>query len=144
MIQTGQWTGHYSFKDEEINKIRGFEKTFFTIEILTVNDHAFTGKVQDDLTTGGTEGIGTIAGSIQGDRMDFVKSMPVMTLLVDRKGTIKTYNKKHRPIFYSGQFSSDGQTVSGTWRFKFGFVWIGIIPVPMMPSSGFWSMTRKK
>lgn len=144
MIQIGQWTGHYSFKDEKVNKIRGFEKTFFEIEILSVNDNAFTGKIHDDLTTGGTEGVGEISGKIIGDRIDFVKLMPVMTFLIDRKGTKKTFNKKHRPIYYTGQFSSDGQTVSGTWRFKFGFVWIGIIPVPVIPSKGIWSMTRKK
>ena len=66
MIQIGQWTGHYSFKDEKVNKIRGFEKTFFEIEILSVNDNAFTGKIHDDLTTGGTEGVGEISGKIIG------------------------------------------------------------------------------
>ena len=143
MIQLGQWTGHYSFMDEKINKIRGYEKTFFEIEILSVNNNEFAGKIQDDLTTGGTEGIGQVSGKIVGDRIDFVKLMPVMTLIVDRKGTRKTLNRKHRPIYYSGQFSSDGQTISGTWRFKFGFVRIGIIPIPFLPSKGIWSMTRK-
>ena len=144
MIQIGQWTGHYSFADEKVNKIRGFEKTFFEIEILAVSENTFTGKVQDDLNTGGTEGVGEILGKIMGDRIDFVKSMPVMTLLIDRKGTRKTYNKKHRPIYYTGQFSGDGLTVSGSWRFKFGFVWIGVIPVPIIPSKGIWTMARKK
>ena len=129
--------------NEEINKIRGFDNTFFEIEILTVNNNAFTGKIQDDLSTGGTEGVGEFLGKIIGHRIEFVKLMPVMTLLIDRKGTRKTFNKKHRPIYYSGQFSSDGQTVSGTWRFKFGFIWIGIIPIPNKPSKGFWTMTRK-
>ena len=121
-----------------------FEKPTFEIEILSVNDNAFTGKIHDDLTTGGTEGVGEISGKIIGERIDFVKLMPVMTFLIDRKGTKKNCNKKHRPIYYTGQFSSDGQTISGTWRFKFGFVWIGIIPVPVIPSKGIWSMTRKK
>jgi hypothetical protein len=143
MIQIGKWTGHYSFIDQKVNKIRGYEKTLFEIEILTVNDNTFTGKIQDDLITGGTEGVGEILGKIIGDRIDFVKLMPIMTLLIDNKGTRKTLNKKHRPIYYTGQFSSDGQTVSGTWRFKFGFVWIGIIPVPVKASKGMWTMTRK-
>ena len=144
MIQIGQWTGHYSFEDERINKIRGFDKTFFEMEILAVNENEFTGKIQDDLSSGGMEGVGDIKGKIMGDRIDFVKSMPVMTLLMDKKGTIKTFNKKHHPIYYTGQFSNDGLTVSGTWRIKFGFIWIGLLPIPFMPSKGIWSMTRKK
>lgn len=144
MIQTGQWTGNYSFDNDKISKARGFEKTFFEIEILSVSDKMFTGEIQDDLTTGGTEGIGEILGKITGNGIDFVKLMPVLTLLVGKNGTRKTYNKKHRPIYYTGQFSSDGQTVGGTWRFKFGFIWIGIFPVPIMPCKGIWSMTRKK
>jgi hypothetical protein len=144
MIQIGQWSGHYTFNDEKVNKIRGFENTFFEIEILSVKDNLFFGKIQDDLSTGGTEGIGQVSGKISGNRISFVKLMPVMTLLVGNKGTRKTLYKKHRPIYYNGQFSSDGQTVSGTWRFKFGFVWIGIIPVPVKPSTGVWTMTRNK
>jgi hypothetical protein len=144
MIQVGQWSGYYSFLDKEITKIRGFEKTYFDIQILTVNDNTFTGKVQDDLSSGGTEGIGEINGKIQGDRIDFVKTMPIMTVIIDKKGTKKTSNRKHRPIFYTGFFSSEDNTVTGTWRFKFGFVWLGIVPVPVRPSKGVWSMTLKK
>lgn len=144
MIQIGKWKGHYSFEDEEVNRIRGFEKTFFEMDIWSVNGNAFTGNIQDDLTTGGTEGVGTISGNITGDSIDFVKLMPVMTLLIDRKGTRKTANRRHRPIYYTGQFSSDGKTVSGTWRFKRGFLWLGILPVPVRASKGTWSMTREK
>ena len=32
MIQIGQWSGHYTFNDEKVNKIRGFENTFFEID----------------------------------------------------------------------------------------------------------------
>lgn len=144
MIQIGQWTGFYSFSDIEVNKIRGFEKTNFDIQILSINENKFTGTVQDDLATGGTEGIGEIFGQIHGDRIEFVKRMPVMTLIVDRKGTKKTLNKKHRPIFYSGRISNDGHTVTGTWELKSGFVWFGLIPVPVRRSTGVWSMTLQK
>lgn len=140
MIQKGHWTGHYSFLDEKINKVRGFEQTYFDIEICTFNGSEFAGMVRDDLNTGGTEGNGEIKGTVTGHSIEFVKQMPVLTVLVDRKGTIKTYNKKHRPIYYSGSFSSDGKTVSGAWKFKFGFVWL---PVPMVPSKGTWMMKLK-
>jgi hypothetical protein len=144
MIKVGKWTGHYSFNNENINKIRGFEKTLFEFEILNVNGNVFNGKIKDDLNTGGMEGIGEIAGKIMGNKIDFIKTMPIMTLLVDKKGTRKMLNKKHRPIYYTGQFSSDGQMVSGTWRFKFGLIWIGLFPIPVIPSIGIWSMSRKK
>tara|TARA_R110002167_G_scaffold79828_2_gene219852 strand:- start:1198 stop:1632 length:435 start_codon:yes stop_codon:yes gene_type:complete len=141
MIQLGNWSGNYSFLNPEINKIRGFEKTNFSIKITAVEKNKFTGRIQDDLTTGGTEGVGEIIGQINNNKVEFVKKMPIMTILVDSKGTRKTYNKKHRPIYYSGEFSIDKKTVTGTWRFKFGFIWIGIIPIPVKPSKGTWSMT---
>ena len=143
MIQVGNWNGYYSFLDPEINKIRGFEKTNFNVQIIAVKDNKFTGKIQDDLTTGGTEGIGEVIGQVNGDKVEFVKKMPVMTVLVDRNGTRKTSNKKHRPIYYTGQLSGDKQTITGTWRFKSGFVWLGIIPVRVRPSKGTWAMTFK-
>ncbi|MGN6421508.1 MAG: hypothetical protein ACTHMC_28600 [Pseudobacter sp.] len=143
-MKIGIWTGFYSFSDGEINKIRGFLNTNFDIQILTFNDNEFTGTVQDDLATGGTEGIGEIHGKIQGNRVDFVKIMPVMTLIVDRKGTRKTLKKKHRPIFYTGNLSENGHTVTGTWKIKFGFVWLGIIPVPIRASRGVWTMNFNK
>lgn len=140
MIETGKWSGYYSFSDKEVSRIRGFEKTNFEIEILSVRDNAFTGHVQDDKKTGGMEGVGEISGMVHGDKVEFVKRMPVMTLLVDRNGTKKTLPKKHRPIYYSGQFAADRKSISGTWRFKFGFIWMGFLPVPVRPSKGIWSM----
>ena len=144
MIQKGSWNGYYSFSNQEINKARGFDNTNFEIIISTLNANEFTGTVQDDLNTGGTQGIGEVAGKVEGDKIEFVKRMPIMTLLVDKKGTIKTMNKKHRPIYYSGQFLSDKKTISGTWKFKFGFIWFGIIPVPIIPAKGTWTMSLKE
>lgn len=141
MIQKGHWKGHYSFSDERMNKIRGFARTNFEIDILKVENNAFSGTVKDDLDTGGTEGIGEVNGKVKGDLIEFVKRMPVMTLLVDKKGNRKTFNRKHRPIYYTGTFSPDGKTIMGSWKFRFGFIWIGIVPVPVRASKGVWMMT---
>ena len=143
MIQKGHWVGHYTFDNQVYNKIRGFEQTNFDIEILSVDSNKFIGKVEDDLSTGGTEGIGEITGNVSGENIEFVKQMPVMTILIDKKDTRKTFNKKHRKIYYSGKFSKDRQSITGRWRFKFGFVLFGLIPVPMAPSKGTWTMTLK-
>ena len=140
MIKVGHWIGQYKFDKEVHQKMTGYDSTNFAIEITNVDNNNFFGKVQDDLTTGGTEGIGEIEGKVTGDIIEFVKQMPVMTLLVDKKGTRKTLNKKHRKIYYSGTFSSDGKSNSGQWRFKFGFIWFGLVPIPIIPTKGTWTI----
>ena len=140
MIKVGHWIGEYKFDKELHQRMTGFDSTNFEIEITNVENGNFFGKVQDDLTTGGTEGIGEIKGKITGDIIEFVKQMPVMTLLVDKNGTRKTLNKKHRKIFYSGSFSSDRKSISGQWRFKFGFICFGLFPIPILPTKGTWTM----
>lgn len=138
----GNWKGYYSFENTKINEIRGFEKTNFDVEIVQMQGNSFTGKVRDDLATGGTEGVGEITGVMNENRVEFVKKMPVLTLLIDRKGTRKTLNKKHTPIYYTGEFSTDKKQISGTWKFKFGFIWMGLLPIPVIPSKGTWCMRR--
>ena len=140
MIKIGHWTGQYKFDKEFHQKMNGFEGTNFEIEITAVDNNNFVGKVQDDLASGGTEGIGEIEGKVIGDKIEFVKQMPVMTLLVGKKGTRKTFNKKHPKIYYSGTFSSDKKNISGQWRFKFRFFWFGLIPIPAIPTKGTWTM----
>ncbi|MEO6454963.1 MAG: hypothetical protein ABIN97_12855 [Ginsengibacter sp.] len=144
MIKIGHWIGQYKFDKEVHQKMTGFDTTNFEIEITAVDNNNFVGKVQDDLATGGTEGIGEIEGKVTGDKVDFVKQMPIMTLLVNKKGTRKTFNRKHRKIYYSGNFSSDRKLISGQWRFKFGFIWFGLIPIPITPTKGTWTMKLKE
>ena len=118
----------------------GFLQTNFDIEITSVDKNNFIGKVQDDLSTGGTEGVGEITGNVVGENVHFIKQMPIMTLMIGKDGTRKTFNKKHRKIYYSGTFSSDRKSISGQWRFKFGFLWIGFLPIPVIPTKGTWTM----
>ena len=144
MIKIGHWIGQYKFDKEVHQKMTGFASTNFEIEITYVDNNNFFGTVQDDLTTGGTEGIGDIQGKVTGDVVEFVKQMPVMTLLIGKNGTRKTLNKKHRKIYYSGTFSSDKKSISGQWRFKFGFIWFGLIPIPVTPTKGTWTMKLRE
>ena len=140
MIEIGRWAGQYKYDKEILQKAIGFDSTNFEIEITSIDNNIFLGKVQDDLTTGGTEGIGEIKGRVSGDAIEFVKHMPIMTLLVGKKATRKTLNKRHCKIYYSGTFSSDGKSMSGQWRFKFGFIWFGLFPIPSIPTKGTWTM----
>jgi hypothetical protein len=89
MIQIVNWTGYYSFLNPKINASRGFEQTYFNIEILTVDKNQFAGTVTDDLSTGGMKGTGEINGKFDGNRIEFTKGMPVMTLIVDKSGSKK-------------------------------------------------------
>ena len=142
MITKGHWTGQYKYGKETIQKATGFAGTNFDIEILSIENDNFVGTVKDDLSTGGTKGIGEIVGKVVGENIEFIKQMPVMTS-INKDGTMKTYNKKQRKIYYSGTFSKDGKSISGEWRFKFGFVWIGFIPIPIPPTKGIWIMKLK-
>ena len=144
MIKIGYWIGQYKFDKEVHQKMTGFGHTNFEIEIISVDNNLFQGKVKDDLTTGGTEGIGEIQGKVTGDIVEFVKQMPIMTLLIGKDGTRKTLNRKHRKIYYSGTFSSDKKSISGHWRFKFGFIWFGLIPIPVTQTGGTWTMKLKE
>jgi len=143
MIKTGHWAGQYKFDKEVHQKMTGFDSTNFDIEITSVDNNNFIGKVQDDLTTGGTEGVGEIVGKISGDKIAFVKQMPILTVMIDKNGTRKTFNKRHKKIYYSGTFSRDKTTIKGKWKFKFGFIWVGLIPFPVLPSYGTWTMKFK-
>ena len=144
MIKIGHWTGQYKFDKEVHQKMTGFDSTNFKIEITSVENNIFFGRVQDDLTIGGTEGIGEIQGKVSGDAVKFVKQMPIMTLMVGKEGTRKTLHKKHRKIYYSGTFSSDRKSITGQWKFKFGFIWVGFIPIPITPTKGTWTMKLKE
>jgi hypothetical protein len=138
MIKIGHWVGQYKFNKAIHQKITGFDSTNFEITITKVDNNNFYGKVQDDLTTGGIEGIGEIQGKTIGDSVEFIKQMPVLTLLVDKNGTRKTFSKKHQKVYYSGTFSDDRKLISGQWKFKFGFIWLGLIPIPIFPTNGTW------
>ncbi len=137
MIIKGKWKGHYKYDRKSVEELRGIDQTGFMIDIISTDGEFFAGTVRDDQKTGGTEGIGEINGKLIGDQVAFIKQMPVLTVLV-QKGTRKTFDRKHPPIYYTGTLSDDGKSVRGQWKINFGFVWMGIIPVPMMPMTGTW------
>ncbi|MDB5276165.1 MAG: hypothetical protein JWR61_1120 [Ferruginibacter sp.] len=142
MITKGVWTGHYDHAERTKTLISGLTSTKFTIEIIDIIDNRFTGTVQDDLATGGTEGVGKIIGAINANKIKFTKLMPIMTLIMDKNGTRKVLKKKHRPIYYSGDFSTDKIVVSGEWHFKPGIIWLGFLPRFVTRQGGTWTMSR--
>ena len=143
MIIKGNWKGQYRYDNKSHQKMMGFDATNFEIDILSVDDAQFTGSVTDDAATGGMDGVGEIVGKVTGNKIEFVKQMPV-AMFRDSKGTRRTLNKKHRKIYYSGIISEDGKEIAGVWLFKFGFIWIGIVPIPVNPITGTWKCVQWK
>lgn len=89
MIKTGHWIGYYKFDKKIHQDMSGFPQTNFDIEITSVDKNNFIGKVLDDLSTGGTEGVGEITGNVVGENVHFIKQMPIMTLMIGKDGTRK-------------------------------------------------------
>jgi len=142
MIEKGKWEGLYRYHNKVHQELKGVDGTKFEINITETDNENFTGTVQDDLATGGTEGVGEITGRVSGNQLYFVKQMPVRTVFILSNGTRKTYNKKHHPINYTGTFSEDGKTVSGEWRFKFRFSLGGLLLLIFgYANKGTWTMT---
>jgi len=141
MIKKGTWKGLYKYNNKIHHELKGVEGTKFEIDIREITDDRFSGTVQDDLITGGTEGVGEITGHVTGNEVHFVKQMPVLTILKPRDGVRKTYNKKHRKIYYTGTFSDDGKTISGQWTFKAGFALAGLSLIFGLANKGTWTMT---
>lgn len=140
MIVKGIWKGQYKYDNKVHQQLKGVDATNFEIDITTIDDKHFTGTVQDDLSTGGTEGRGEISGRIIGNAVEFVKQMPVLSILNGKTGVRKTYNRKHRKIYYTGTFSDDGKTISGRWKFKAGFVLVGLMLILGSSNGGTWTM----
>jgi hypothetical protein len=141
MIKKGSWKGLYKYNNKVHLELKGVEGTKFEIDITKIDNDHFTGTVQDDLATGGTEGVGEISGHVTSNQVYFVKQMPVLTTLNPRDGTRKTFNKKHRKIYYTGTFSDDGKTISGEWKFKAGFTLVGLLLIIGSANKGIWTMT---
>lgn len=137
----GHWKGYYTYNNQQIQSRVGFPKTYFSVRVLNFDGARFNGEVEDDQLSGGTPGIGKITGVIENDSMSFVKQMPVKSILTP---TGKHYRskKKHPNIYYQGSISSDGRTIEGTWRFKFGLTWILFLPAIILPIKGEFFMEK--
>lgn len=141
MIVKGIWKGQYKYDNKVHQKHKGVDATNFEINITTVDNNHFSGTVEDDLITGGTEGIGEITGVVTGKLVEFIKQMPVKTILNPHTGERKTYNKKHPKIYYTGMMSEDGKSITGKWKFKPGVIVLAIMLLFGVKNSGTWTMT---
>ena len=137
----GTWIGSYKYKSKPVQKLIGFSETGFEMEVQSFDGKNFLGTIKDDIQSGGTSGVGEIQGTVSGDKIEFVKKMPVMSGIFDFLGR-KEINRKHRNVYYEGEFSKDRTELHGKWRFKISIIWIGPIPFIGMPTKGSWTMRK--
>ena len=115
----GKWIGEYWFTEKAPDNLLN-RKTNFEAQIDSIENSKFSGWVKDDLSSGGTKGKGTIDGKIKGNKVKFVKQMPILTLIIGNDEKIEE-NKPHKPIYYQGTINLEKNEITGTWRFKQGF-----------------------
>ncbi len=115
----GKWTGNYWYEGKVPITLK-LRKTNFEIIIESFELGKISGSIFDDIENGGTPGVGTISGKLNGKTLKFVKRMPV-SVIHFHDDTIINEQKSHRPIFYSGTLDSETNTFHGTWKFKKGF-----------------------
>ena len=76
----------------------------------------FTGQVRDDPSSSMPES-GTVSGELTGNRIEFVKQMPIATYMEPNGESLK-FDNPHPDIFYSGEYIADENLVIGTWQIK--------------------------
>ena len=136
----GSWKGYYKFDNERTQKVIGFEKTYFTIEIESYEGVNFQGKVNDDVSTGGMEETGDVIGKVYNNKIQFKKLMPKNCQIYEN-GDRETTDQKHPTLYYEGTFSNDKTEIRGKWFFKRKIVFLyGIVPIIFHQGKGTWSM----
>jgi hypothetical protein len=136
----GKWIGKYWCSEDVSGALKDKEVEFE----LTIDDHSnskISGNVFDNVDMGGTEGIGTFFGTIKGDKIKFVKRMPIKTLILEDGTTFKE-EKPHRPIYYRGSIDPETGLIQGIWKFKIGVGFVKGQIVLYAGTSGKWQMKR--
>jgi hypothetical protein len=141
----GIWHGTYQysipdeFKDDKMIDVN------FTLTIDTIKGKSFSGTVEDDLSSGGTPGIGVIKGTFDKDSIYFTKKMPVLSQVDEHRKHTNDTNKKHPTLVYEGVFSRSKHILTGTWKFKSKtVVWNGLIPSFVSRGNGTFVMSKPK
>lgn len=136
----GKWKGYYTFENERIQKIVGFEKTYFEIVIKQFDGINFDGIVNDDIKFGGMKETGKITGKIIKNVISFKKLMPKKNQ-INSIGIRKKLEGKHPTLYYYGTLSENKTEIIGTWKFKrrLSFLFV-IIPIIFRPGNGTWKM----
>jgi hypothetical protein len=134
----GQYTGFYKYDNERVQQKLSRDQTFFDIDVTEVNGEKFFGTLKEEAV--GQPGLGSIIGELSGDTISFIKQMNVAAG-IKSDGQLKTYNTRHPKIYYKGIYEKE--KFVGSWKIKFGFIFVGLLPIPIPPISGTWEMRKK-
>jgi hypothetical protein len=136
----GLYKGYYKYDKQSAQKNISLGVTFFFIEITESDGKKFMGTAQDDIFSGGTPGIGIISGKLMGDKITFIKQMPIASFVID--GQKENFDEKHPKIYYEGIKTDDKFT--GTWKIKFGLFKEGLLLLLGARTTGTWEMEKSK
>jgi hypothetical protein len=152
----GRWQGRYSYDGGEGTQPR--TAVSFSMELRQSWFGRFSGSVQDDPGRGPPEG-GRVQGRIIGDRVEFLKWMPVFYVQDgDRLQTLREYlecqcrlpldrDVRPPPVCYRGQYSADTGQLSGRWEIQAGIIRFSSAgrpyeyPIPIV--TGAWEISRE-
>jgi hypothetical protein len=141
----GIWNGSYQYNLPDELKDEKLKDVNFTLTIEKVKGKTFNGTVKDDLTTGGTPGIGVIKGEIRKNGVEFNKKMPISATIEENWERVINEKKKHPTIIYEGNFSRGKKNITGTWRFKKKVLfWKGVIPYWVSLGNGSFIMSKEE
>lgn len=136
----GTWKGKYRYNLKQIPKLNDKEVGFL-LKITEFDGEKFIGTVQDDDQDLGTKGIGNIEGKINGNHIEFIKQMPIRSMMLKNGKKIEAENKKHHPIYYTGA-SNMKDSYSGQWKIKAGISFTNMIFYISFGTKGTWEITK--
>lgn len=110
----GSWKGKYKYNVKKNSELYDKEVEFL-FKITEFDGENFTGTVQDNDHDYGTRGVGTITGKINNNHIEFIKQMPIKTMVSMKGKRTENENKKHPPIYYTGISTLKG-SYSGQWE----------------------------
>ncbi|MGH1520469.1 hypothetical protein [Chryseobacterium sp. JK1] len=112
----GTWKGKYKYNIKKSSEFYDKEVEFL-LKITVFDGENFAGTVQDNDHEYGTRGIGTIIGKINDNCIEFIKQMPIKTMVSMNGKRVENENEKHPPIYYTG-ISNLKDSYSGHWKIK--------------------------
>ena len=110
-----KWSGVYEYDYIPLSDLTP-DPVSFELFFQFTSSTDFTGQVRDDPSSSMPES-GTVSGKLTGNRIEFVKQMPIATYMEPNGESLK-FDNPHPDIFYSGEYIADENLMIGTWQIK--------------------------
>ena len=110
-----KWSGVYEYDYIPLSDLTP-EPVSFELFLQFTSSTDFMGQVRDDPSSSMPEP-GKVSGKLTGNRIEFVKQMPIATY-TEANGESLKFDNPHPDIFYSGEYIADENLMIGTWQIK--------------------------